>query len=117
MRDVPAVNAVAVTKRYGALTALDGISMEVAQGEVYGVLGLFLGPAINYRQEKWWVTLSVLPQIYGANFSGDPDHDHHFELEGHERVNVRLIFGIRPRDTTLAATYSRRNTRSFTHDQ
>ena len=39
MRDVPAVNAVAVTKRYGALTALDGISMEVAQGEVYGVLG------------------------------------------------------------------------------
>ena len=39
MSNVLAVNAVAVTKRYGALTALDGISMEVAQGEVYGVLG------------------------------------------------------------------------------
>ena len=39
MSNVLAVNAVAVTKRYGALTALDGISMEVAHGEVYGVLG------------------------------------------------------------------------------
>ncbi len=55
---------------------------------------LFLGPAINYRQEKWWVTLTVLPQIYGANFGGDPDGHRHLELEGHERVNVRMIFGI-----------------------
>ena len=39
MSNVLAVNADAVTKRYGAITALDGISMEVAQGEVYGVLG------------------------------------------------------------------------------
>ena len=39
MSDVLAVRAVDVTKRYGALTALDGISMAVAQGEVYGVLG------------------------------------------------------------------------------
>lgn len=54
----------------------------------------FLGPAINYRQEKWWATLSVLPQIYGANFGGNPDNNHHLELEGHERVNVRLIVGI-----------------------
>jgi ABC-2 type transport system ATP-binding protein len=39
MSDVLAVRAVDVTKRYGPLTALDGISMAVAQGEVYGVLG------------------------------------------------------------------------------
>ncbi|MCW2666482.1 MAG: Ribose import ATP-binding protein rbsA [Frankiales bacterium] len=39
MSDILAVNAVDVTKRYGALTAVDGISMAVAQGEVYGVLG------------------------------------------------------------------------------
>jgi ABC-2 type transport system ATP-binding protein len=39
MSDVLAVDAVDVTKRYGALTALDGISIAVAQGEVYGVLG------------------------------------------------------------------------------
>jgi ABC-2 type transport system ATP-binding protein len=34
-----AVEAAGLTKRYGALTAVDGISMRVAQGEVYGVLG------------------------------------------------------------------------------
>src|SRR5213078_1146524 len=28
-----------LTKRFGAVTALDAISVEVAQGEVYGVLG------------------------------------------------------------------------------
>ena len=39
MNDVPAVRATGVTKRYGAITALDAISMTVAQGEVYGVLG------------------------------------------------------------------------------
>jgi ABC-2 type transport system ATP-binding protein len=39
MADVLAVEAVQVTKRYGALTAVDAISLEVAQGEVYGVLG------------------------------------------------------------------------------
>gem|GEM_PF-24830 len=36
---VPAVDAVGVTKRYGDLTAVDDITMQVAQGEVYGVLG------------------------------------------------------------------------------
>ena len=36
---VLAVDAVDVTKRYGALVAVDGISVQVAQGEVYGVLG------------------------------------------------------------------------------
>ncbi len=39
MSQVLAVDAVDVTKRYGALTAVDAITMQVAQGEVYGVLG------------------------------------------------------------------------------
>src|SRR4051812_35205158 len=34
-----AVDAVDVTKRYGELTAVDAISLQVAEGEVYGVLG------------------------------------------------------------------------------
>jgi hypothetical protein len=55
---------------------------------------VFLGPVVSYRQEKWWAALTVMPQIYGANFSGDPDHHHSLELEGHERVNARLLFGI-----------------------
>jgi ABC-2 type transport system ATP-binding protein len=39
MSDVLAVDAVDLTKTYGALTAVDSITVQVAQGEVYGVLG------------------------------------------------------------------------------
>ncbi len=39
MGDVLAVKALDVTKTYGALRAVDGVSIQVAQGEVYGVLG------------------------------------------------------------------------------
>ncbi len=39
MSEILAVDAVDVTKRYGDLTAVDAISLQVAQGEVYGVLG------------------------------------------------------------------------------
>ncbi|WP_319460687.1 ABC transporter ATP-binding protein [Micromonospora sp. RTP1Z1] len=39
MSDVLAVNAVNLTKTYGSLTAVDDITVQVAQGEVYGVLG------------------------------------------------------------------------------
>ena len=39
MTSVMAVDAVDVTKTYGPLRAVDGVSIQVAQGEVYGVLG------------------------------------------------------------------------------
>jgi ABC-2 type transport system ATP-binding protein len=39
MTEVLAVDAVDVTKRYGELIAVDDISLQVAQGEIYGVLG------------------------------------------------------------------------------
>jgi hypothetical protein len=55
---------------------------------------LYVGPVVSYRRANWWATLSVLPQVYGANFTGDPDGNHHLELEGHERWNIRLIFGF-----------------------
>ena len=55
---------------------------------------LFLGPVVSYRQEHWWVALTVTPQIYGVNFGADPDGNRRLELEGHERINLRLIFGI-----------------------
>src|SRR3954447_25178992 len=38
MSEVLAVHAVDLTKTYGSLTALDGITVQVAQGEVYGLL-------------------------------------------------------------------------------
>lgn len=55
---------------------------------------LFLGPVASYRREKWWATLAVLPQIYGSNFGDNPDENSNLELEGHERLNVRLILGL-----------------------
>jgi ABC-2 type transport system ATP-binding protein len=39
MSDVLAVDAVDLTKTYGGLTAVDRLSVQVGQGEVYGVLG------------------------------------------------------------------------------
>jgi ABC-2 type transport system ATP-binding protein len=39
MSDVLAVDAVDLTKTYGALTAVDRLSVQVGPGEVYGVLG------------------------------------------------------------------------------
>jgi hypothetical protein len=55
---------------------------------------LFVGPAISYRQERWWAALSVMPQVFGANFNGNPGGNSWLELEAHERLNVRLIFSL-----------------------
>jgi len=56
---------------------------------------LYAGPVVTYRQEKWWATLTVMPQVFGTTFSGsDPDGNSWLELEGHERWNIRLIVGI-----------------------
>ena len=55
---------------------------------------VYVGPVLAYRNEKWWATLTVMPQVYGANFGGNPDGNVHLDLEGHERLNIRLIAGI-----------------------
>lgn len=55
---------------------------------------VYIGPGASYRRLGWWATLTVMPQIYGANFTGNPDNDPRLELEGHERLNVRLMFGF-----------------------
>lgn len=55
---------------------------------------LYLGPVISYRRERWWAALTVMPQVYGANYDGDPDGNASLELEGHERWNVRFLFGL-----------------------
>ena len=56
---------------------------------------LYFGPVINYRYERWWATLTVMPQVWGATFHNEnPDGNTHLELEGHERWNTRLIVGF-----------------------
>lgn len=67
---------------------------EIPEYKEWENTAFYLGPVVTYKRGKWWTTLSVMPQVYGANFTGDPDNNHHLELEGHERVNVRLLFGF-----------------------
>ena len=37
--DIPAISAIDVSKRYGAVSALEGLTLEVGRGEVFGLLG------------------------------------------------------------------------------
>lgn len=54
---------------------------------------IYLGPTLSYHRQKWWAALTVMPQIYGWNQTGNPDRNTHLELEGHERWNIRLAVG------------------------
>ena len=67
---------------------------ELPDYRIWENTALFLGPVVSYRQENWWAALTVMPQVYGANFNGNPGGNSWLELEAHERVNVRLMFGI-----------------------
>lgn len=55
---------------------------------------VYIGPVASYRRLGWWAALTVMPQIYGTNFTDNPDNNPHLELQGHERLNVRLMFGF-----------------------
>ncbi|MGN6552794.1 MAG: hypothetical protein ACTHLW_03565 [Verrucomicrobiota bacterium] len=67
---------------------------ELPEYEQWENTAFYLGPVVTFQQEKWWATLTVMPQICGANFSENPDGNSHLELEGHERLNMRLIVGF-----------------------
>jgi len=64
---------------------------ELPDYRIWENTAVFVGPVVSYRQDKWWAALTIMPQIYGANFSGNIDGNTHLELEGHERLNVRLL--------------------------
>jgi hypothetical protein len=67
---------------------------ELPEYRIWENTALYFGPVATYRQEKWWATLTIMPQIFGASFHGNPDGNRWLELEGHERWNIRLIFGF-----------------------
>jgi len=67
---------------------------ELPEYEKWENTALYVGPVVSYRQEKWWAALTVMPQVYGANFGENPDGNTNLELEGHERWNVRLLLGF-----------------------
>jgi hypothetical protein len=49
----------------------------------------FVGPSVHYGNGKWWVTLTVLPQV-----SGSPETEDGLTLDEKERVEVRVIAGV-----------------------
>ena len=67
---------------------------EIPEYKEWENTAVYLGPVISYHRSSWWATLSVMPQIYGANFTDNPDGNASFELQGHERLNVRLLVGF-----------------------
>lgn len=67
---------------------------ELPDYRIWENTALFVGPAVSYRQERWWAALSVMPQVFGANFNGNPGGNSWLELEAHEKVNIRLIFSL-----------------------
>jgi hypothetical protein len=67
---------------------------EIPEYERWENTAVFVGPVVNYRHEKWWATLSFMPQVFGRNYTGEPDGYRNLELEGHERYTVRLLVGI-----------------------
>jgi hypothetical protein len=67
---------------------------ELPDYRIWENTAVFVGPVVSYRQEKWWAALTIMPQVYGANFNGNVDGNSHLELEGHERLNLRLLIGI-----------------------
>ena len=50
----------------------------------------FVGANIHYGAERWWATLSVLPQVYGWP---DTTGTGGLHLDDHERIEVRLKVG------------------------
>jgi len=51
----------------------------------------FIGPVLHYGTERWWATLSVMPQVHGW-----PDNHGKggLELDDHEQLEVRLKAGF-----------------------
>lgn len=56
---------------------------------------IYAGPVVTYRQEKWWATLTVAPQIFGRNWKDGADDRHrNLDLVHGERFNIRLLIGF-----------------------
>jgi len=51
----------------------------------------FVGPALHYGTERWWATLTVLPQVWGWP---DAQGTGGLTLSDHERLEMRLKFGL-----------------------
>lgn len=61
------------------------------EGMGWAYSALFLGPALSYAAQSWWVTLTVAPQIAALKGATPPTNLH---LVDHERMEARVIFAF-----------------------
>ena len=54
-----------------------------------GEYGVFAGPNLHYANQKWWATLTVLPQL-----TGWPENSGTRNLDNFESLQVRLKVGV-----------------------
>lgn len=67
---------------------------EIPEYKKWESSAVYVGPALHYRRENWWATLTVLPQAWGKDYDGNTDRTSGLDLAHNERINIRLIFGI-----------------------
>lgn len=56
--------------------------------------GVYVGPSLHYGTERWWATVSVLPQVFGGPERHEPGSTGGFHFEEHEKLHVRLDVGF-----------------------
>ncbi|MCC6750415.1 MAG: hypothetical protein IT371_22315 [Deltaproteobacteria bacterium] len=65
---------------------------EFVAGHGFEHSSLFAGPTVSYAGKRWWVATTVLPQL--PALKKDATHGSGLlDLQGHERIEARLIFG------------------------
>lgn len=67
---------------------------EIPEYDKWESSALYFGPVISYRRQQWWAAFAVMPQIFGANYGGNPDGNSSLDLADHERLNIRLLAGF-----------------------
>jgi hypothetical protein len=77
-----------------ALALESRINSTIDDYKTWNSTALYVGPTVSYRAEKWWFALTVMPQVWGENYHGNPDNNTHLDLLHNERLNFRFIVGI-----------------------
>ncbi len=55
---------------------------------------LFAGPTLSYAADRWWVAVTVMPQLPAIYRGPDPSADSLLVLDDHEYLTSRLLVGV-----------------------
>jgi hypothetical protein len=53
---------------------------------------MFVGPVVHYASERWWMTVTALPQVYGT--PQDDTRSHSLTLDELEKLEIRVKTGF-----------------------